>query len=75
MNRTRLFMHRLQLEKNLSWDTKLDKDELGEWKNIVRQVKKSPSISVPRFIESEQTIISSWHSVIAVKLFMELLFT
>ena len=52
MNRARIFMHKLQCDKNLQWDDKLNKDLLNEWTNIVRQVNSSPPIKFPRCLGS-----------------------
>ena len=47
LNRARLFMHELQCDKYLSWDTPLNDKLLNEWKNIVNQADSSP-IEIPR---------------------------
>ena len=41
-------MHRLQCDKTLSWDKKLDREKLREWKNISLQFNKSKFITVQR---------------------------
>ena len=48
INRARLFLHRLQCEKQLDWDETLSADQCKEWKNIVRQVNSAPPVSFPR---------------------------
>ena len=48
LNRARLFMHRLQVIKDLDWDTHLSRELLREWGNIAKQVNNSPVIEVPR---------------------------
>ncbi|XP_068229328.1 uncharacterized protein [Palaemon carinicauda] len=50
MNRSRLFMHRLQCCKDLDWDKPLNNDLVREWKNLCRQANSSPIIRVPRFV-------------------------
>lgn len=50
LNRARLFIHKLQCDKNLSWDTVLNSELLNEWKNISKQVNSSKSITIDRFI-------------------------
>ena len=47
MNRARLFMHRLQIDKSLGWDTELSADQIREGHNIAKQVNLTPEISVP----------------------------
>ena len=49
-NRCRIFIHKLQCQKNLGWDQPLSADQLREWKNISRQINSSPVIQIPRFI-------------------------
>ena len=50
MNRARLFVHRLQCDKNLEWDDKLSDDRLKEWKNICNQTNAAPPLKLNRFI-------------------------
>jgi hypothetical protein len=50
LNRCRLFMRGLQCQPSLTWDESLTSHQLGEWKNISRQVNAAPSISVERFV-------------------------
>ena len=50
LNRARIFMHELQTNRNLNWDTKLSDDLLKEWKNICKQVNSAPEISLKRFV-------------------------
>ena len=52
LNRARIFMHRLQCNPKLSWDTKIDDELYKEWVNICIQVEKTPPIEIPRFIGS-----------------------
>ena len=54
LNRARLFMHRLEIDKSLGWDTELSADQIREWHNIAKQVNLTPEISVPRFIASRE---------------------
>ena len=48
LNRARLFMHELQCDKHLSWDTPLNDKLLNEWKNIVNRANSSSPIEIPR---------------------------
>ncbi|RXG51493.1 hypothetical protein Avbf_11762 [Armadillidium vulgare] len=48
LNRARLFMHNLQSEKDLDWDTKIPENQLKEWKKIAKQVNASGEIQLNR---------------------------
>lgn len=48
LNRARLFLHSLQCDTDLGWDTKLSEENLAQWKNIVRQFNSAPTISIDR---------------------------
>lgn len=50
LNRSRLFMHRLQCQKELSWDQILSLDLQREWRNICKQVNGSSTLSVSRYV-------------------------
>ena len=50
MNRSRLFMHKLQCCKDLDWDKPLSNDIIREWKNICKQANSSPIIRLSRFV-------------------------
>lgn len=50
LNRARLFMHQLQCDSTLSWDTMLDVAKSREWLNIARQINKSAELTVPRAV-------------------------
>ena len=50
MNRSRLFLHRLQSNKEIGWDQPLSLDLIKEWKAIVRQANASPPIEIDRFV-------------------------
>ena len=50
LNRARLFLHTLQCDKSLGWDTKLSEESIKEWKNISSQVNSSPNVQVKRFV-------------------------
>ncbi|XP_068225114.1 uncharacterized protein [Palaemon carinicauda] len=52
LNRSRLFLHRLQCDQHLSWDQALDKERSREWQNIAKQANAAPVIKVPRFAGS-----------------------
>lgn len=40
LNRGRLFLHKLQCDRDLSWDQKLSTDAIKTWKNIARKFKR-----------------------------------
>ena len=48
MNRSKLFLHRLQCQKQLEWDEKLSADQISEWRNIAKQANSAPPIEFPR---------------------------
>jgi len=50
LNRARIFLHELQCEKLLNWDTELDKNYINEWRKIARQCNSSDTIKVKRFV-------------------------
>ena len=50
LNRARVFMHELQLNTSLGWDTELSIGQKREWRNIAKQVNMTPPIEVPRFV-------------------------
>lgn len=50
-NRSRLFLHRLQVDADLSWDSPLSKERLYEWKLIADQINKNfVQFELPRLI-------------------------
>ena len=50
LNRARLFLHQLQCRPDLTWDSKISKDQQREWRNISRQVNASQPIAIDRCI-------------------------
>jgi len=52
LNRSRLFLHRLQCNQSLGWDDELSADTMNEWRNIVRQVNSSPVLKIRRNVGS-----------------------
>ena len=50
LNRSRLFMHSLQCEKDLGWDTELPPNRHKEWVNICKQANSTPPINIKRFV-------------------------
>ena len=50
LNRSRLFMHGLQCQKNLGWDQIIPLKLQQEWRNICRQANSSPPIKLPRYV-------------------------
>ena len=55
LNRARIFMHNLQLNKELDWDTELSQLKLKEWKTISKQVNSSPLILIERFVGDRES--------------------
>ena len=50
LNRSRLFMHSLQCNKEIAWDDKLSPKLLQEWRCICKQANSSPVLEIPRFV-------------------------
>ena len=50
MNRSRLFMHRLQCNKSLNWDQIIPQELQREWRNICKQVNASPHVRISRHV-------------------------
>ena len=50
MNRSRIFMHSLQCNKDLGWDDKLPQTLQKEWTNVARQANASPPIKITRTV-------------------------
>ena len=50
LNRAKTFLHELQLDKRLEWDSVLDIARLKQWHNIAKQVNNSPVVEIPRFL-------------------------
>ena len=50
INRAKMYMRELQIDKHLKWDDQLSPDRLREWRNICRQVNNVPPIELPRMI-------------------------
>ena len=50
LNRSRLFMHRLQCQKNLGWDKPLSQEYIREWKNIAKQANAAPPVKLDRYV-------------------------
>ena len=50
LNRARIFVHELQCNSKLNWDTKLDKESLKMWFNIANQVNVTPELHIDRFV-------------------------
>ena len=48
MNRSRIFLHKLQCDRTLGWDDTLPTSLQREWRNISRQANASPTIEVQR---------------------------
>ena len=50
LNRARIFMHALQCDKDVGWDSKLTELQMRTWANICNQLNNKPAISIPRFV-------------------------
>lgn len=50
MNRSRLFLHRLQKSKDIGWDVELSSELRKEWKNISLQVNAAPKFVLDKFV-------------------------
>ena len=50
LNRARLFVHKLQCNKEINWDNKLSDECCHEWRNIAKQVNGTPPIEIPRMV-------------------------
>lgn len=50
LNRARLFLHSLQVQTKLGWDTQISSEQVREWNNISKQVNASSPMAVPRFV-------------------------
>ena len=50
LNRARLFLHQIQMDSTVDWDTILGEKEINEWKNISRQVNNAEVLPIPRCI-------------------------
>ena len=49
-NRGKLFLHELQCNPNLDWDTPLDVTHIKNWKNICNQLNNSKNLVISRYI-------------------------
>jgi len=49
LNRSRLFMHGIQCDKSLGWDTVLPDKLQRDWSNITKQANNSPPLEIRRF--------------------------
>ena len=50
LNRARIFMHDLQCDKNLDWDSQITETGKQEWQKICKQVNGSETLVFPRFV-------------------------
>ena len=50
LNRARIFMHELQCDKSLGWDSKLSHEQIRTWKNIANKINAAPPIKIDRFV-------------------------
>ncbi|XP_066947446.1 uncharacterized protein [Macrobrachium rosenbergii] len=55
LNRSRLFLHRLQCQKELTWDQTLSPDVLREWRLIAKQANASLVVEIKRFVGKRQS--------------------
>ena len=54
MNRSRLFVHRLQSQSDLGWDDRLSDSQRREWRNIVSQVNSAPPLLIDKNFGSRE---------------------
>ena len=50
LNEAKLFLHRLQEDKELKWDLELSDERLNAWKRICKKVNNLTDIEIPRFV-------------------------
>ena len=50
LNRSRIFLHELQINPKIKWDDILSIESLKLWRCIAKQVNESPEIRIPRFV-------------------------
>ena len=50
LNRARLFLHKLQSDKDFGWNKPLNTELMREWKNIAKQYNSAPTTPIPRFV-------------------------
>jgi len=50
LNRARIFLHKLQRDRTLSWDVGLSPEQIKEWKKICTQANSSPLFCIRRFV-------------------------
>lgn len=50
LNRTKLFIHRLQCDTGLTWDSKLTADLQSEWRLICNQIKSVEVAEIHRYV-------------------------
>lgn len=56
--RAKLFLQKLQLDRDLSWDTVLPVVLQREWSNITKQTNSSPLVELPRFVGERKSKFS-----------------
>ena len=61
LNRSKPFLHELQLMKDVGWDDILSPNILNQWKNIANQANSAKPINIPRCVGN----ISDTYSIIA----------
>jgi hypothetical protein len=54
LNRTKLFIHALQCNTDISWDTKLSAKLQKEWHLICNQIKSTNVVNIERFVGTRQ---------------------
>ena len=50
LNRARLFLHGLQCDSTIGWDSPLSEDLMHEWRKTCKQVNSSKDINIDRFV-------------------------
>jgi len=58
MNRAKLFLHKIQCDIGLGWDTRLNVALLKEWSNIAKQVNKASVFEIDRSVGGRADLYS-----------------
>ena len=56
LNRSRLYLHELQSDKNLSWDEVLSSERIKTWKKIAKQANSAPTLEIKRCVGSRSDV-------------------
>ena len=61
-NRAKLFLHRLQIDDSISWDSPLGEEHLREWRKICKAYNSNPQPSIPRCIGDYSSVYNLIHN-------------